>query len=390
MDLPAFVQSQWGLVFSLVTAVLLLLAGIYSYASGQRRAAHWLLGALVGGLVIAALWVQPLLPRILLLDGAALAAVGLVWMQERKAGGLFLAAALAGSILVAGGLYAAGLLGGSTAQPAGGMDKLAIALLAVGFGLKLALVPFYFWLPPLAENTSPMTAVLVIGVLDMAELGELAALRGEAPWIFSGGAQAVWLGLALLSMFGGALMALAQRSLRRMLAFSAIDDSGYLLLGILAGTPLGIGGALLGAVSHALCKFLLFAAVGTAEKGLGQKLTLDRRGLAGRFPVSAAAFIVGALGMVGVPPFLGWVGRWRLYLAGIDLGGWPLGLAMAAASALAILYYVRAVHRVWLGAPESAQAGPEPRFVSGALVIVIILLVLAGLYLGFGPGMAIG
>ena len=93
---------------------------------------------------------------------------------------------------------------------------------------------------------------------------------------------------------------------------------------------------------------------------------------------------------MGVPPFLGWVGRWRLYLAGIDLGGWPLGLAMAAASALAILYYVRAVHRVWLGAPESAQAGPEPRFVSGALVIVIILLVLAGLYLGFGPGMAIG
>jgi multicomponent Na+:H+ antiporter subunit D len=162
------------------------------------------------------------------------------------------------------------------------------------------------------------------------------------------------------------------------------------LLGILAGTPLGVGGALLGALSHAVCKFLLFAAVGNVEAGLGQKLTFDRRGLAGRFPVSAAAFIVGALGMVGVPPFLGWVGRWRLYLAGINLGGWPLGLAMALASALAILFYVRAIHRVWLGTPETPQAASEPRFMSGALVIVIILLVLAGLYLGFGPGMAIG
>jgi formate hydrogenlyase subunit 3/multisubunit Na+/H+ antiporter MnhD subunit len=389
MDLPAFVQSNWGPVFSLVAAVLLLLVGIYSYASGLRSASRWLAGALLGGLVIAALWVQPLLPRILLLDAAALAAVALVWLQNRKAGWLFLAAALGGSILVAGGLYAAGLFAGA-ALPAGGLDKLAIALLAVGFALKLALVPLYVWLPSLAESSSPMTAVLVIGLLDMAELGELAALRGEAPWIFSGGAQSVWLGLALLSMFGGALLALSQRSLRRMLAFSAIDDTGYLLLGILAGTSLGVGGALLGALSHAVCKFLLFAAVGNAEAGLGKKLTLDMRGLAGRFPVSAAAFIVGALGMVGVPPFLGWVGRWRLYLAGIDLGGWQLGLAMALASALAILYYVRAIHRVWLGTPESDQVAPEPRLLRGTLVIVIIMLVLAGLYLGFGPGMAIG
>jgi multicomponent Na+:H+ antiporter subunit D len=235
-----------------------------------------------------------------------------------------------------------------------------------------------------------MTAVLVIGLLDMAELGELAVLRGEAPWIFSGAAGGIWLGLALLSMFGGALLALSQRSLRRMLAFSAIDDTGYLLLGILAGTPLGVGGALLGALSHAVCKFLLFAAVGSAEAGLGQKLTLEHRGLAGRFPFSAAAFIVGALGMVGVPPFLGWVGRWRLYLAGIDLGGWALGLVMAAASALAILYYVRAIHRVWLGTPGSEPVVPESRLLRGTLVIVIILLVLVGLYLGFGPGMAIG
>ena len=321
MDLSALIVSRWDLVFLVTILALFLLAGIYAAAVGKPQKRLWPLAALMGLLIVVSLQVEAPLLRMILLDAAGLAAVALVWMQDAKVGKLYLAAALAGSLLAAAGMAVGGLLGGGeVAAPAGAAAKAAVALLMVGFAIKLALVPFYFWLPPLAENTSPMTAVLVISALDMAEVGELALLRSEAPWVF-GEWQWVWIGLALLAMLGGALLALSQRSLRRMLAFSAVDDSGYLLLGIAAGGALGVGGALIGALSHALCKFLLFAALGAAEDGLGKKITLDERGLAGRFPAAGAAFLVGALGMVGVPPFLGAVGRWRLYLAGVQVGG---------------------------------------------------------------------
>ena len=382
MDFNNWIVANWNLIFFVAAALVLLLAGLYTVIQRQGERRWWLLAGLSGALVLAAQAVQSTLLHMLLLDAAALTTVALVWIQNAKAGKLYLAAVLAGSILVGAGLAAGGILSGVPVEPAGLAGKAVLALLLVGFAIKLALVPFYFWLPPLAENTTPMTAVLVVAVLDMAELGELAALRLEAPWVFSQ-AQGLWLGLALLAMLGGALLALAQKNLRRMLAFSAIDDSGYLLLGILAG-GMGLSGALVGILSHAVCKFLLFGAVGAAEQGLGQKLTLELRGLAGRFPASAAAFIAGALGMVGVPPLLGAAGRWRLYLSGIELGGFPLGLAMALASILALLYYVRAIHRVWLGAPEVERTGREPGLLAAAFVTVIAVLVLGGLFLGFG------
>jgi formate hydrogenlyase subunit 3/multisubunit Na+/H+ antiporter MnhD subunit len=264
---------------------------------------------------------------------------------------------------------------------------LVVGLLVVGFALKLALIPFYFWLPDVAETTSPMTSALIVGVLGIAEFGELVGLRLAIPWAFDG-YKGLWLTLALASMFGGALLALAQRDLKRMLAFSTIDDMGYLLLGVLVGSKLGLTGAMFGALSHALFKVLLFGSLGIAERGSGRPVTLDCRGFASRFPVSGAAFIVGALGMIGMPPFFGFVGRWRLYLTGIEYGGPTLVLAMAAATGLSILYFVRAIHRVWLGQPQgnATATASEP----GIAAILLVLLIAAALLLGIFPGFVFG
>ena len=142
-----------------------------------------------------------------------------------------------------------------------------------------------------------MTSALIISVVDIAAFAELVQLRVASPWIFTD-YGIVWMVIALASMFGGALLALAQKDIKRMLAFSTIDDMGYLLLGVVAGGAVGLSGAWLGALSHSLFKVILFGAVGVAEKGTGKPVTLSTHGLAARYPVAAAAFIAGALGII--------------------------------------------------------------------------------------------
>lgn len=378
---------DWKVIFTIVSAVLFAFSCIYAWKIPQGKRFGWV-SLLVFVLIAGSLWITAPVVRTVLLDAAGLVLAGYVWSQNSRAGKLFLAATVMGSVLVAAGMIMGGLFGSEVVQPEGTALRMVIGLILLGFAFKLALIPFSFWLAPMAESSSSMTAVLVISILDMAEFGELATLRAEAPWIFSE-IQWVWIALALISMFGGALLALGQTNLKRMLAFSTIDDIGYLILGLAVGTAGGILGALIGALSHALSKFLLFGAVGVAESDLKHPVTLEDRGMASRRPVAAAAFIAGSLGMIGIPPMMGFLGRWRLYLGGVEAGGVWLGLAMAAATVLALLYYVRAIHRVWLGKPVEIVASQEKNltWVMILLVVVVVIMLAVGLFPSVIPGM---
>ena len=324
--------------------------------------------------------------RSLCIDAAGFAGVALVWSEgtpeAARAARRFLQLLSLSVICLIAGLL---VIGKDGSPPAAPLDRLAVALFVVGFGLKLATVPFYFWLPGVAASASPMTTVLIVSVVDVAAFIELAHLRLMHPWIFMQW-QGGWLAMALFSMLGGALLALAQRDVKRMLAFSSTDDMGYLLLGTVAGPGLGLSGALLGGLSHAALKVLLFGAVAVAEGRSRLPLTLERHGLAARFPISAAAFIVGALGMIGIPPTFGFVGRWRLYLAGAEYGGMWLVLGMLLATCLALLYYARVIHRVWLGPHEGSDQGHEPRLAAAVLLVLMGLVVMLGVFPGWLTG----
>jgi formate hydrogenlyase subunit 3/multisubunit Na+/H+ antiporter MnhD subunit len=356
--------------------------GLYAWAIPQGGPRWWGFAAATVALVVVSRLAGPSGTASVLADLAELVAVGLIWSQgtpqAEAAARKYLTAIALGIVLTR---LSGALIGAGAATPDGPAGKIAVALLIVGFALKLALVPVYSWLPAVARAASAMTTALIIGVIDVSSFCDLITLRTAAPWVFEN-FSAVWIAVAVVSLIGAALLALAQTELKPMLAFSSIDDIGYLLLGLVLGGPNGMTGAWFGILSHGIAKVVLFGSVGAAEWYLGRPVSLNTRGLASRLPVASAAFMLGALGFIGIPPTLGFVGHWRLYLAGAELGGPLLVAVLCAASAMAVLCYARAIHRTWLGPADIADTGRSLP-VTGA--VVLLTFALASVFFGFVP-----
>jgi multicomponent Na+:H+ antiporter subunit D len=367
---------------ALVGCFALLAGAIGLYAISLPQGGHvwWLLAVAIVVLVVGSRLLGDSLIGTILLDLAEFAAVALVWSQRTpeaaSAARMYLCSIVPA---VACTMIALVLIQAGGTRPGPTIATIIVWLVIVGFALKLGLMPFYFWLPAVAAAAAPMTAALIISIVDIATFAELTTLRQVAPWMFGDHAPA-WMLIALLSMFGGALLALAQTELRRMLAFSTIADLGLLLVGLIVGGPLGISGAWFGALSHAVSKVILFGAVGLAEARIGQRVTLDTRGLAVRMPVTGAAFIVAALSFIGVPPGFGFVGYWRIYIVATQFGGLPLIAALLAVAATDLLRYARAIHRTWLGSAQVPFRGNPAYLAPGVLTVLATLTVLLGCY----------
>ncbi|MEI2387662.1 proton-conducting transporter membrane subunit [Breoghania sp. JC706] len=367
----------------LLVAFLALMAaavGLYALSVRQGGGRWWGLATLTVVFVLAGLANEGSWTGIALLSLAELAAGALILSDggapARAAGRLYLSAIVPAIVLT---MLAFTLVGIHGAEPGGITAKIAICLLLVGFALKLGLIPFSFWVPAVARGAPTTTAIVIISIVDIATFGELASLRHEAAWLFDD-AQAVWVTLALVSMFAGALLAYAQTDLKRMLAFSTITDLGLLVLGVSLGTPLAMAGALLGALSHALSKTVLFGTVGLAERHIGMPVTLETRGLGGRMPLASAAFILAAINFIGVPPGFGFSAYWRIYVAATDFGGVAIIAVLLVVAAIDLLCYARAIHRCWLGTPQVELISALPRLAPAVLAALVVLTVALGFY----------
>ena len=130
-----------------------------------------------------------------------------------------------------------------------------------------------------------------------------------------------------------------------------------------------------------LCqKSFSLARSGYAERQIGRTVTLDTSGLAARLPLAGAAFIVGALVFIGVPPGFGFVGYWRIYIAATQFGGPVLITALLVVAALDLLCYARAIHRTWLGPAQIRVTGDPVYLAPGVLAFLAVIAVLLGCY----------
>jgi NADH-quinone oxidoreductase subunit N len=248
-----------------------------------------------------------------------------------------------------------------------------LALLLVGFGFKIAAVPFHMWSPDVYQGApSPITGFMAA----VAKAGAFAALLRV--FVSSFGVvrtdwQPIVWGLAILSLVVGAVLALVQRDVKRMMAYSSINHAGFILLGVESATSRGVSSSLYYLVAYTFMTIGSFAVITVlGRKGDGDHDLTRYRGLAQRQPVLALCFTVLLLAQAGVPFTTGLWAKLQVVLAAVSAGAVPLAVIAMVSAAVAAFFYLRVAVLMYASeAPAEGDtgAGPAPaRHDSGAQI----------------------
>lgn len=232
-------------------------------------------------------------------------------------------------------------------------------LVLAGIGFKLSAVPFQLWVPDVYQGApTAVTAFLAAG---SKAAGFAVALR-LAPLVFQPVLAARWMplvaGIAALTMCYGNFVALAQTNVKRLLAYSSIGHAGYLLMGLAAGSPQATAALMFYLVAYALMTLAAFAVVQCVANATGSDDMTAFDGLSQRSPFLAAALFVALLSLAGVPPLVGFFGKWWLLLAAVERGLVWLVVVGAINVVISLYYYLLVVKRMYLHAPTSPARVP--------------------------------
>jgi NADH-quinone oxidoreductase subunit N len=259
-------------------------------------------------------------------------------------------------------------LGAIVAAASGGTANLLLlsigsALILVGLGFKVAVVPFHMWTPDVYQGApSAVTAFMSSGAKIAGFAALLRVFSTAFPSIASDMTGVFW-ALAALTMILGNVIAIAQTNIKRLLAYSSIAHAGYILMAFVPyGNPdplirnTSIAAGLFYLVSYALTNFGAWGVVIALEKSEGKGLQIaDYAGLARKHPALAAAMTVFMLSLIGLPPTLGLIGKIYLFRAVIDGGFYGLAILGVLTSLVSAYYYLRVVVVMYMrdGDPET-------------------------------------
>lgn len=259
------------------------------------------------------------------------------------------------------------------AQPAG---VVAIVLVLAGFFYKLALFPLHFWVPDVYEGAANETTAFIAAVPKLAAVALLIRLislvSGEGEVIVN-----VLIVCALLSMFYGNLSALVQKDVKRLLGFSGISHAGFVLVGLLTLQGPGFATAMyyiIGYVFMNLACFLVICSI--ADKG-GNVSVEDFTGLHKRAPLLALTLTIGLFALAGIPPFVGFTGKFLLLLGALRQGHLILVILAALNTAIAIYYYLSIVRVTFCTDPEdrgTIRASGLNNTLALMLIVIIIVM----------------
>jgi NADH-quinone oxidoreductase subunit N len=273
-------------------------------------------------------------------------------------------------------------LGGRPLEP---VFFLALVMTVVGFGFKIAAVPFHLWVADVYQGAPlPAAAFIASGskvasffILARLVMVGLAGAEGNAaPDRFLSGWVPLLACLAALSMVLGNLAALAQQSVRRLLAFSAVAQAGYVLVGLLAGGAAALSSVLYYTTTYGLTLVGAFAVVGWVESRTGSDNLEAFAGLSRRAPAMAFCLMVFVLSLAGIPPLAGFFGKFYLFTAALNSAPQNLGLlwlvALAVAmSALSLYYYLQVLKQAYVAEPPAAAGIMDAPWATRAVVCLL-------------------
>jgi formate hydrogenlyase subunit 3/multisubunit Na+/H+ antiporter MnhD subunit len=271
-------------------------------------------------------------------------------------------------------------------ETTGALPIIAFLLLMTAAITKAGAMPLHTWLPASGEYAPTSVMALLPAAIDKLLGIYLLVLIVRGMFVLKSGALSVILAIiGAATIIIAAMVAITQRNMKRLLAYSAISQVGYMVLGIATMTPLGLAAAVFHLLNNAIYKCCLFLCSGSVEQAAGTTELDELGGLGKKMPLTFITFLIAALSVSGIPPFNGFVSKWMVYQSVIQMGAtqtgvvaklWPVWLIVAVfGSAITLAYCVKIIHSVFLSRlPSELKDVKEVSPLQTALMVVLALL----------------
>lgn len=397
-----------GALFILVVAGVMLMVSLFASSnlteevgSKERVTRFYVLILLLGGALAGMALTNDLFNVYVLVEIATLSCCGLVSAHKRpraaEAAFTYLILATLGSILIMGGIGFIYVITGhlnmtfaseamsSVWQNSPHVVWMAFCFILVGFGVKAAIFPLHIWLPD-AHSAAPAPASAILSGL--AVKGYLICLLKILYNVFGHTlmqqytVNRILVLVGTLTIIAGSMLAITQDELKRRLAFSTVAQVGYIFFGFGLVNTKGLSGALFYLVSHAVIKSTLFLAAGAMLSKTGKSKISDMAGIGRKMPITMAAFTVASLGLIGIPLFSGFIGKWYLLLGSLNAGSIISAVVIIAGSVLCAAYLLPII-RIAYFEPAQKDDVKDP---GAPQKIALIVLAVTVVVLGILPG----
>lgn len=271
----------------------------------------------------------------------------------------------------------------------------ATVLLAVGFGFKLAVVPFHMWTPDVYQGAPTSVTAFMAVASKAASFGAFLRVFVEGLGSLKANWSAIFLLLCIATLVLGNIVALVQTNIKRMLAYSSIAHAGYALIGVVAagvagtqtGETNGITAVMLYLALYAFMTFGAFTIVAMLRKGgLDGDEIEDFTGLAARHPLAALLMLVFMVSLAGIPPTAGFIGKFYVFMAAVEAGLTWLAVLALVFAAISAYYYLRIIMVMYMREPDPLTAASPRLIMSPALSIVLACAVAGVVFFGLYPG----